>query len=61
MNKPRKSISKRIRVTKTGKVMLRKRAQNHFKAKKTGNAVSSKRKQKQLGPQQMTRILSQIS
>jgi ribosomal protein L35 len=61
MNKPRKSISKRIRVTRTGKVMLRKRAQNHFKAKKTGNAISSKRKLKQMGQQQMVRVLSQIS
>jgi len=34
--KTRKSLAKRLRVTKRGKVLARKSGQNHFQAKKSG-------------------------
>jgi len=34
--KTNKSYTKRLKVTKTGKVLARKPGQNHFQAKKTG-------------------------
>lgn len=34
--KTNKSYSKRLKVTKTGKIIARKSGQNHFNAKKTG-------------------------
>ncbi len=39
----RKSISKRIRVTKRGKFIRRKMAQDHFRAKKSGKQIRKKR------------------
>ncbi|OGE82867.1 MAG: hypothetical protein A3B23_00735 [Candidatus Colwellbacteria bacterium RIFCSPLOWO2_01_FULL_48_10] len=44
----RKSITKRIRITRTGKIMKRKMAQGHFRAGKTGKAIRNKR-----GPRQV--------
>ena len=35
----KKSISKRIRITKQGKIMTRKRGQSHFLAKKTSTQL----------------------
>lgn len=40
----RKSFSKRIRITKTGKVLRRQMAQDHFRAKRTGKQTRNKRK-----------------
>lgn len=45
----RKSVTKRIRITKTGKFMRRKMAQDHFRAKKTGKQIQQKRIWQQLG------------
>lgn len=39
----RKSFSKRIRVTKTGKMLRRRMAQDHFRAKKSGKQIRNKR------------------
>ena len=39
----RKSVSKRIRVTKNGKMMRRKMAQGHCRAKKSGKQLHRKR------------------
>ncbi|HOF50312.1 MAG TPA: 50S ribosomal protein L35 [Candidatus Colwellbacteria bacterium] len=39
----RKTVGKRIKVTKTGKLMRRKMAQSHFRAKKSGSAIRAKR------------------
>jgi ribosomal protein L35 len=39
----RKTVGKRIKVTKTGKLIRRKMAQSHFRAKKTGTAIRGKR------------------
>lgn len=39
----RKSFSKRVRITKTGKMMRRKMAQDHFRANKSGKQIQKKR------------------
>lgn len=39
----RKSITKRIRITKNGKIVRRKMAQGHFRAGKTGKSIRNKR------------------
>ena len=43
MNKTNKSYSKRIRVTKNGKLVVRAKGQNHFNAKASGNKRRAKR------------------
>lgn len=40
----KKSFSKRIRITKTGKMMRRRMAQDHFRAKRSGKQTRNKRK-----------------
>ena len=42
--KPRKSILKRFKITKTGKVLRRAIGQDHFRAKKTGKQKRQTRK-----------------
>ncbi|MFA5744905.1 MAG: 50S ribosomal protein L35 [Candidatus Paceibacterota bacterium] len=42
--KTNKSYSKRIRVTRTGKLMARKPGQDHFNAKQSGSERSAKRR-----------------
>jgi len=42
--KTRKSISKRFKITKTGKVMRRATGQDHFRAKKSGQRIRKGRK-----------------
>lgn len=39
----KKSISKRIRVTRTGKIMRRRMGQGHFRAGKRGTSIQRKR------------------
>lgn len=39
----RKSFTKRFRQTKTGKLMRRTMAQDHFRANKSGNQIRNKR------------------
>lgn len=41
--KTNKSYSKRIRVTKNGKLVVRAKGQNHFNAKASGNQRRAKR------------------
>jgi ribosomal protein L35 len=41
--KTNKSYTKRIRVTRTGKLIARKAGQNHFNAKQSGSKRSGKR------------------
>ena len=43
-NKTIKSIAKRFKITKTGKVKKIKDSQNHFNAKATGKQTRNKRK-----------------
>jgi len=42
--KTNKSYTKRIRVTRTGKLMARKAGQNHFNAKASGSKRAGKRR-----------------
>ena len=42
--KTNKSYTKRIRVTKNGKLIVRAKGQNHFNAKQSGSARSQKRR-----------------
>ena len=42
--KSNKSYLKRIRVTRTGKLMVRAKGQNHFNAKQSGSKRSGKRR-----------------
>lgn len=39
----KKSVQKRIKVTKTGKLIRRKMAQDHFRASKSGRQIRGKR------------------
>jgi len=42
--KPQKSILKRFKITKNGKILRRQAGQNHLRAKKTGNKKMALRK-----------------
>lgn len=42
--KTRKSILKRFKITKTGKILRRQAGQNHFRAKKPSKLIREKRK-----------------
>lgn len=42
--KTRKSLTKRFKITKTGKILRRQSGQNHFRAKKSGKRVRKSRK-----------------
>lgn len=44
MPKTRKSIEKRFKITKTGKILRRPVGQNHYRAKKSGKKKRSIRK-----------------
>lgn len=44
-----KSVKKRFKVTKNGKIMRRRMAQDHFRAKRTGKQTRNKRKGLALG------------
>lgn len=46
--KTNKSYTKRIRVTKHGKLIARKPGQGHFNAKESGNTTRAKRQPQQL-------------
>ncbi len=42
--KTRKSVTKRFKITKTGKIFRRAIGQDHFRAKKTGKQIRNMRK-----------------
>lgn len=42
--KTTKSFAKRIKVTKTGKMLIRKGGQDHFNARESGKTVAGKRR-----------------
>jgi len=48
MAKTRKSITKRFKLTKNGKVLRRAIGQDHYRAKKSGNKIRGMRKMKVL-------------
>lgn len=39
-----KSLSKRFKITKTGKILIRKGGQDHFNARESGNVTRNKRR-----------------
>ena len=47
-NKTIKSIAKRFKITKTGKITHRKAGQDHFNARETGKETRLKRKDQRL-------------
>ncbi|MCR4279827.1 MAG: 50S ribosomal protein L35 [Candidatus Komeilibacteria bacterium] len=46
--KTRKAVSKRIRVTKSGKLMIRRGAQDHFNSRESGKQTRNKRRDTEL-------------
>ena len=44
MNKTKKALIKRFKITKTGKILRRMAGQNHYRAKKTGERKRKGRK-----------------
>lgn len=44
MNKTKKALIKRFKITKTGKILRRMSGQNHYRAKKTGGRKRKGRK-----------------
>ena len=42
--KTRKSLSKRFKITKSGKILRRASGQDHLRSKKSGQAIRQKRK-----------------
>jgi ribosomal protein L35 len=56
MNKTRKSLVKRFKITKNGKIMRRATGQNHYRSKKTGEAKRKGRKWIPLAPNEAKRL-----
>lgn len=54
--KTRKSLTKRFKVTKSGKVLRRATGQDHFRAKKSGKAIRQKRKWVQVSKPEAKKI-----
>ncbi len=48
--KTHKTVSKRVRVTKTGKVIKRKNGQGHFNSRESSRTTVSKRRDLQVTP-----------
>lgn len=44
MNKTKKALTKRFKITKNGKILRRASGQNHYRSKKTGEARRKGRK-----------------
>jgi ribosomal protein L35 len=44
MNKTHKSVSKRLKVTKNGKIMMRAGGQGHFNSRESGKTTLNKRR-----------------
>ena len=57
----RKSVSSRIKITKTGKILRRKMAQDHFRAKKSGKQLNRKKGTVALEGQMRKAILSYLN
>ncbi|MEK9148392.1 MAG: 50S ribosomal protein L35 [Patescibacteria group bacterium] len=60
MAKPNKSILKRIKITKTGKLIRRRAGQNHFNAKESGRSQRRKRIATSFPPSVRREILARI-
>lgn len=56
MNKTKKAIIKRFKITGTGKILRRQAGQNHYRAKKTGQQKRTGRKWIQLSKSETKRV-----
>jgi len=61
MNKTKKALIKRFKITKTGKLFRRVSGQNHYRAKKTGEQRRKGRKWIQISKSETKRIKRYIS
>jgi len=60
--KTNKSYKKRIKVTKSGKLIVRKKGQNHYNAKDSGTKTIAKRRttKQQMTPKAKSRFLINV-
>jgi ribosomal protein L35 len=58
--KTRKSIIKRFKITKTGKILHRRCGQDHFNAKESGKIGINKRRDKKVAQADMKTIASLV-
>ncbi|MBX4200658.1 50S ribosomal protein L35 [Candidatus Parcubacteria bacterium] len=56
MNKTKKAIIKRFKITGTGKILRRIAGQNHYRSKKTGQQKRTARKWVQLSKSETKRV-----
>lgn len=56
MNKTKKALIKRFKITKTGKILRRLSGQNHYRAKKSGEAKRKGRKWVEVAKSETKRI-----
>jgi large subunit ribosomal protein L35 len=61
MKKTKKALTKRFKITKTGKILRRASGQNHYRAKMTGKARRESRKWVQISPSEIKRIKRYIT
>jgi len=59
--KTRKSVKKRFKVTKTGKILRRQIGQDHFRAKKSGNKIRKSRKWIKVSKSEIKKIKKLLS
>jgi len=58
--KTKKSFSKRIKVTKNGKLLIRKGGQNHFNSRDSGKVTNKKRRDSNLSESFRHSVKSQL-
>ena len=58
--KTHKTVSKRIRITKTGKLIKRKAGQDHFNSRESGNVTRAKRRDLQVNASYVRSIKSMM-
>ena len=61
MNKTKKALTKRFKITKTGKILRRLSGQNHYRAKKTGEDRRKGRKWVAISKSEIKRIKRHLS
>lgn len=58
--KTRKSIAKRIKITKKGKVLKKKAGQDHFNARESGKVKRNKRRAKKVSKANVKNLKAQL-
>ena len=61
MNKTKKALTKRFKITKTGKILRRLSGQNHYRAKKSGQARRKGRKWIEISKAEVKRVKRYLS